>query len=67
MAWTQAQLDALDLALAQGALTVKYADKQVTYRSLDEMIRIRNLIANSLSASTGTGYVEVKPQFSKGL
>lgn len=51
MAWTQSQLDALDQAIAEGALTVKYADKQVTYRSLDEMLRIRRLMASALGVS----------------
>lgn len=66
MAYTQLQLDALDKAIAEGALTVKYADKQVTYRSLDEMLRIRNLMRDDLGVSAGTGGV-VYPSFSKGL
>lgn len=65
MAFTQAQLTAIENALAEGVLTVKYQDKQVTYRSLDELIRIRNLMSQSLN-QTG-GVVERKPEFSKGL
>lgn len=66
MAYTQAQLDALEAAIAEGALTVKYQDKQVTYRSLDEMMRIRNLIRDSLGLTAGgTGGI-VYPKFSKG-
>jgi hypothetical protein len=37
MAWTQAEIDALKSAIAQGVLSVKYADREVTYRSLREM------------------------------
>lgn len=48
MAWTMAQYEALQAAIADGALTVKYADKVVTYRSLDEMIRILKLIGAEL-------------------
>lgn len=48
MAFTQDQLTALDEAIALGSLTVKYADKEVTYRSLNEMLTIRDLIQRSL-------------------
>lgn len=37
MAWTQAHLDALRDARASGALRVKFADREVTYRSDAEM------------------------------
>lgn len=48
MAFTQDQLDAIEAAIAEGTLTVKYADKEVTYRSLDELLRIRALIVGAL-------------------
>lgn len=35
--YTQAQLDALRAAYAQGVLTYEYDGKRVTYRSRDEM------------------------------
>lgn len=37
MAWTQAHIDALKEAIALGAKKVKYFDKEIEYRSLDEM------------------------------
>jgi hypothetical protein len=40
MAYTQEQFTALQDAIAQGVLTVEYADKKVTYRSLAEMQQI---------------------------
>ncbi len=46
--FTQEQYEALNKAIAQGTLTVTYSDKTVTYRSLDEMLRIRNLMAADL-------------------
>lgn len=55
MAYTTEQLNALDAAIAEGALTVKYQDKQVTYRSLDEMIRIRNLMRDELGLNGASG------------
>lgn len=55
MAFTQTQYDQISEAIAQGALTVKYNDKEVTYRSLDEMIRIRTMMAAELGLNTGVG------------
>lgn len=53
MAWTQDDLDALDAALALGAKEVRYADgRQVVYRSVSEMMGIRESIKNAI---TGTG------------
>jgi hypothetical protein len=37
MAFTRAQIDALKTSIAQGALTVQFADRTTTYRSLREM------------------------------
>lgn len=51
MAFTQTQLDALNSAIAEGALTVKYQDKSVTYRSLDEMLRLRELMYREINDS----------------
>lgn len=42
MAWTQNDLIALEQAIATGARKVKYSDKEVEYRSLDEMYQILN-------------------------
>ncbi len=48
MAFTVEQLQAVEEALASGALTVKYADRSVTYRSQADLIALRDLIARSL-------------------
>lgn len=67
MAWTQSQLDALEAAIANGTTLVAYGDKRVQYRSLDEMIRIRDLIKKDLSSSTVTAESSrVYADFSKG-
>lgn len=65
MSWTQTQLDALEAAIGQGALVVQYTDKRVQYRSLDEMLRIRDLMRRSLGLSPST--TRIYPRFSKGL
>ena len=48
MAFTIDQYNLLNDAIAQGALSVKYADKEVTYRSFAEMNQIRTTMANEL-------------------
>jgi hypothetical protein len=37
MAVTQEQIDALEMAINQGAVSVEYGDKKVTYRSISDM------------------------------
>ena len=48
MAFTSSDLTALDEAIASGALEVQYTDKRVKYRSIDDMIKVRNLIKKEL-------------------
>jgi len=50
MAFTQEQLDALDLAIAGGTLRVKHGEKEITYRSMDELLKARDVIASSLNS-----------------
>jgi hypothetical protein len=66
MAFTQTQLDAIEEAIAAGALTVKYADKEVTYRSLNEMLRVRDMISRKLGNKIA-GAGRVYPTLGKGL
>lgn len=55
MAFTQQQLDDLEAAIAAGILTVRTADgKMVTYQSMGDMLKARDLVASSLAASTST-------------
>lgn len=64
--WTQAQLDALTAAIADGATRVKYADKEVEYRSLREMLALRDLMKKSLGQLETSGG-RVYPSVKKGL
>ena len=52
-AFTQAQLDRLERAISSGEMTVKYEDRQVTYRSLSDMLRIRDLMRDQLGVDQG--------------
>jgi hypothetical protein len=66
MAWTQTQLDALDEAISQGALKVKYSDKEVEYRSLNDMMQLRDIMRRDLGLNTA-GSLRILAKHSKGL
>ena len=56
MAYTQAQLDALENALIQGEKRVTFGDKTVEYRSVDELKAEIDLVKRDLfeqAAATG--------------
>jgi len=53
MAWTQQQLDAVEAAIASGELTVRFGDRTVTYRSMDELLRARAVIREAQAAEAG--------------
>lgn len=53
MSFTASDLAALDAAIASGELTVKKGDRQVTYRSMDELLKARKLVADQLASTTG--------------
>ena len=49
MAFTSSDLAAIESAIASGELSVQYADRRVTYRSVDELLKARELIAKALN------------------
>ena len=51
MAFTVEQFNAVEKALANGALEVEYAGKRVRYRSTAELLRVRNLMRSELVAA----------------
>lgn len=54
MAYTQADLDALDRAIASGQLEVQYADRRVRYRSMDELMTARQHVAQQIATASGS-------------
>lgn len=50
--YTQAQLTALEGAIASGALEVSYSDRRVRYRSLSEMMKIATDMRIALGIQT---------------
>jgi len=65
--FTQADLDALEKAIYQGVLQVKYTDKEIRYRSLDDMIKARDLLRHKLGLDTAPRGTRRVAQFSKDL
>lgn len=55
MAFTTTDLAAIDAAIASGELTVRTADgKQVTLRTMAELLQARQVIAASVASATAT-------------
>lgn len=52
MAYTSEQLNALEQAIALGVTTVKYKDREQTFRSLKEMRSLREDMKRELGVST---------------
>ena len=50
MSFTQKHLDAVEAAIARGEKTVRYADRTVEYRTVDELLTARDRIRSSLVA-----------------
>lgn len=54
MPWATQQLDAIEAAIASGELTVRFGDRTVTYRSMQELLQARAVIKEALEAEAGT-------------
>lgn len=70
MAWSQTDIDKLKASIAQGATKVKFADREVTYRSLAEMretLRIMQIDVDTANGITRRRGRQVRFVTSKGL
>jgi RNA polymerase-interacting CarD/CdnL/TRCF family regulator len=54
MAFTQSDLDAINEVIASGELTVRYADRTITYQSTEALLKARQVIIDEIAATTGT-------------
>jgi len=69
MAWTQADVEALERAIAEGrgARSITFADGQnVTFNSLAEMLQLRSTMKGELAVAAGTSSTRYAA-FSKGV
>ena len=63
---TQAHVDVLDKAIAQGALRVDFPDGGgITYRSVDELLRAWSHAKERLAAAAGTQESQSLASYSK--
>ncbi len=51
MSFTQEQLTTLEEAIAQGAMQVKFQDKEVRYQSVNDMLLLRDVMRRALGIS----------------
>lgn len=51
MAFTLAQLDAIEAAITSGELLVEYEGKKVQYRSMGDLVIARNTVRSELVAA----------------
>jgi len=49
--WTQADIDALQASIKRGVLTVTFADRSITYQSLESMRELLAEMERSVSAA----------------
>jgi hypothetical protein len=66
MAFTQAQLDALDEMIAAGVTETEYEGKKVVFASLNDLMRRRDFIARKLGQSSAKN-ARIYPTLSKGF
>lgn len=53
MAYTKADLATVERAIARGEKIVRYSDRTVEYRTVDELIKARDLIQSELVNAAG--------------
>jgi len=66
MGWSSEDLAALEDAIKQGVRRVKYSDREVEYRSLPEMLQLRDMMKRELG-QTKRGPLRYVAEFNKGL
>jgi len=54
MAYTQADLDSLDKAIASGALSLELAGRKITYRSVESLLAARAHVAAELARASAS-------------
>ncbi len=66
MAFTNEQLIALEEAIAQGAMQVKFQDKEVRYQSINDMLLLRDVMRRALGVANAKN-ARVYATFNKAL
>ena len=66
MAWSTEQLEVLEKAIAEGVTRLKYENKEVEYRSLEDMMKLRDIIRAELGIVDKSGQ-RLYASYSKGF
>lgn len=66
MTYTVEQYNALNAAIVAGELSVRHGDRSVTYRSIDEMLKIKRLMEQALGLNNDPHRGRRLASFSKG-
>jgi len=53
MAYTTTDLEKLEAAMAKGGKRIKYGDKETEYYSLDELLRLREIMKQDIAGVSG--------------
>jgi hypothetical protein len=54
MAWTTTDIEKLEKAIASGQLTVRYADRSITYQNSEAMLAVLKQMRAEVDAAAGT-------------
>lgn len=67
--WTRADLAAIEAAIASGAMRVRYADREVQYASMSDLLSARRLIRSALGCCDSSSFAAGRRYggYSKGL
>lgn len=66
MAFTQAQITALEAAIATGQTRVQYGDKYVQYDSISEMLKLLQQMKDEVAAVSTTPVRHTRAAFNRG-
>lgn len=62
MAFTSSDITALETAIKSGTLKVRYADREVTYHTLEAMIALRNTMLREVNAASSSAHKQPRHQ-----
>jgi hypothetical protein len=62
----QARLEALDAAIASGVLTVRHGETLTTFRSMNEMIKARDLLLSQIDGLNGVTPTRIRYAYQSG-
>lgn len=66
MPFTQSDLTAINEVIASGELTVRYADRTITYQNMDALLKARQLIIDDIASTAGTGRKRITRLYQSG-